>query len=180
MFQDDTVQQLLKEIDGIREKFFLANNRTQKRELEEQEEDHRKELEKELERQRTEWIENQQAEIERRIAQLPNPEQREQLQAKEQKTFERRKQEFDAEFENARKIVRWKPYDQNAKTDWFKPERMFGIRGGVDSGTWKSALCPIAKGKWETWETLSRCRFLKPLPVQAISTVCSMKRRVSF
>ena len=29
LFQDDTVQQLLKEIEGIREKFFLANNRGQ-------------------------------------------------------------------------------------------------------------------------------------------------------
>ena len=54
------------------------------------------------------------------------------MREKEQKTFETRKQKFDAEFENARKIVRWKPYDQNAKTDWFEPERMFGINDGVD------------------------------------------------
>ena len=133
LFQDDTVQQLLKEIDGIREKFFLANNRTQKRKLEEQEEDCRKQLEKELERQRTEWIENRQREIDEKVNQLPTAELREQLRKKEQRTFETRKQEFDAEFENARKIVRWKPYDQNAKADWFEPERMFGIRDGVDA-----------------------------------------------
>ncbi len=132
LFQDDTVQQLLKEIDGIREKFFLANNRTQKRKLEEQEEDCRKQLEKELERQRTEWIENRQREIDQKVNQLPTAELREQLREKEQETFETRKKEFDAEFENACKIVRWKPYDQNAKTDWFEPERMFGIRDGVD------------------------------------------------
>ncbi len=132
LFQDDTVQQLLKEIDGIREKFFLANNRTQKRKLEEQEEDCRQQLEEELERQRTEWIESRQREIDQKVNQLPTAELREQLREKEQKTFETRKKEFDAEFENARKIVRWKPYDQNAKTDWFEPERMFGIRDGVD------------------------------------------------
>ena len=132
LFQDDTVQQLLKEIDRIREKFFLANNRTQKRKLEEQEEDYRKQLEKELERQRTEWIESRQREIDQKVNQLPTAELREQLREKEQKTFETRKKEFDAEFENARKIVRWKPYDQNAKTDWFEPERMFGINDGVD------------------------------------------------
>ena len=132
LFQDDTVQQLLKEIDGIREKFFLANNRTQKRKLEEEEEDCRKQLEKELERQRTEWIESRQREIDQKVNQLPTVELREQLREKEQKTFETRKKEFDAEFENARKIVRWKPYDQNAKTDWFDPERMFGINDGVD------------------------------------------------
>ncbi len=133
LFQDDTVQQLLKEIDGIREKFFLANNRTQKRKLEEQEEDCRKQLEKELERQRTKWIESRQREIEQKVNQLPTAALRDKLREKEQKTFETRKKAFDAEFENARKIVRWKPYDQNAKTDWFEPERMFGIRDGVDA-----------------------------------------------
>ncbi|MCG8626642.1 MAG: hypothetical protein MJE68_32160, partial [Proteobacteria bacterium] len=133
LFQDDTVQQLLKKIDRIREKFFLANNRTQKRKLEEQEEDCRKQLEKELERQRTEWIENRQAEIESKIAPLPNPKQREQMREKEQKAYEKIKEKFDDSFEDARKIAQWKPYDQNAKTDWFEPERMFGIRDGVDA-----------------------------------------------
>ena len=132
LFQDDVVQQLLKEIDGIREKFFLANNRGTKRELENQEETCRTQLENELERQRTEWIENQQAEIDRKIAEFSNPELREQLREKEQKTFEARKKIFDADFENARKIARWKPYDQNAKEDWFNPEWMFRITEGFD------------------------------------------------
>ncbi len=132
LFQADTVQQLLKEIDTIRERFFLANNRTQKRDLEEQEENCREQLEKELERLRTEWIENRQTEIEAKIAPLPNSEQREQLREKEQKTFEARKKVFDADFENARKIAQWKPYDQNARTDWFDPEWMFGVTDGFD------------------------------------------------
>ena len=67
LFQDDAVQQLLKKIDAIREKFFLANNRTQKRKLEEQEEDCRKQLEEELERQRTEWIESRHREIDQKV-----------------------------------------------------------------------------------------------------------------
>ena len=132
LFQDDTVQQLLKEIDAIHEKFFLASNRGQKRKLEEQEDDLREQLEKELERQRTEWIEIQQAKIERKIAQLPNPEQREQLRETEQKAYESRKGKFDASFEDARKIAQWKPYDQNEKADWFDPEWMFGITEGYD------------------------------------------------
>ena len=132
LFQDDVVQQLLKEIDGIREKFFLANNRGSKRKLEKQEEKCRTQLEKELERQRTEWIENRQREIEQKIAPLPNAKQREQLREKEQKTFEAHKKKFDADFENARKIARWKPYDQNAKADWFDPEWMYGITDGYD------------------------------------------------
>ena len=132
LFQDDTVQQLLKEIDGIREKFFLANNRGQKRELEEQEEKCHEQLENELERQRTEWIENRQAEIERKIAEFSNPELQDQLREKEQKKFEVQKRMFDADFENALKIARWKPYDQNAKEDWFDPEWMFRIMDGYD------------------------------------------------
>ena len=132
MFQNDTVQQLLKKVDAIHEKFFLASNRGQKRKLEEQEDDHRKRLEKELEQQRTEWIEIQQAEIERKIAQLPNPEQREQLRETEQKAYKSRKEKFDVCFEDARKIAQWKPYDQNEKADWFDPEWMFGIAEGFD------------------------------------------------
>ena len=132
LFQDDTVQQLLKEIDRIRERFFLANNRTQKRKLEAQEEKCREQLENELEQQRTEWIENRQTEIESKIAPLPNPEQRKQLREKEQKAYEKHKEKFDASFEEARKIAQWKPYDQNAKADWFEPERMFGFTDGFD------------------------------------------------
>ena len=132
LFEDDTVQQLLKEIDAIREKFFLTNNRGTKRKLEEQEEEYRAQLENELERQRIEWIENRQREIETEIALLRNPEQREQVREKKQKTFEARKKKFDAEFEDALKIARWKPYDQNAKEDWFDPEWMFRLTDRFD------------------------------------------------
>ena len=132
LFQDDVVQQLLKEIAPIREKFFLANNRQKKRKLEEQEERCRKQLENELERQRTEWINNQQRKIKQKVAQLPNPKQREQQLKEEQAKYKIRKAKFDADFENARKIVQWKPYDQNAKADWFDPEWMYGITDGYD------------------------------------------------
>ncbi len=132
LFENDTVQQLLKEIDAIRERFFLANNRGTKRDLEKREEKCREQLENELERQRTEWIENRQTEIESKIASLRNPEQREQLKEKEQKKFETHKRIFDIDFENARKVAQWKPYDQNAKTDWFDPEWMYGVKDGFD------------------------------------------------
>lgn len=132
LFQNDTVQQLLKEIDAIHEKFFLASNRGQKRKLEEQENNRRERLAKELERQRIEWIEIQQSEIERKIVQLPNPKQRQWLREREQKAYKSRKEKFDACFEDARKIAQWKPYDQNKKAAWFDPEWMFGITEGSD------------------------------------------------
>ena len=132
LFQDDAVQQLLQKINAIHEKFFLESNREQKRELAEQEDNLRKQLENELERHGTAWIKNRQAEMESKIAQLPNPEQREQVREKEQKAYETHKEKFDAGFEDARKIAQWKPYDQNAKADWFDPEWMFGITSGFD------------------------------------------------
>ena len=132
LLQDDDIQQLLEEIDGIREKHFLANNRKQKRDLEKLEEKRRKQLEKELESQRTKWVESQEREIERRVAQLPNPEHRKQLLEEEQKEYKERKKKFDISFEDARKIAGWKPYDQNARADWFDPEWMFRITDGFD------------------------------------------------
>ena len=132
LLQDDIVQQLLKEIEVIREKFFLANDRGLKYQLVKDEKKYRKQLEKELEQQRTEWIETQQREIERKIALLRNSEQCKQMREKEHKTFEARKKQFDAHFENARKIAHWKPYDQNAIADWFDPEWMFGVTDGFD------------------------------------------------
>ena len=132
LLQDDAVQQLLKEIEVIREKHVLANNRAQKLRLEAQEEDLHKRLEEELEIQRRKWVESQQREIERKVAQLPKLKQREQLREEEQKKYQWRKNKFDSDFEYARKIISWKPYDQNASADFFDPEWMFGVRDGFD------------------------------------------------
>ena len=132
LLQEDSVQQLIKEIEGIREKHFLTNNRQRKLDLEEEEDELRERLKQELEVQRAKWVEIQQREIERKVDQLPKPEQREQLREVEQKRYEERKKEFDFGFEDARKIAGWKPYDQNASADWFDPEWMFGITDGFD------------------------------------------------
>ena len=132
LLQDDAVQQLLKEIEVIREKHVLANNRGQKLRLEAQEEDLHKQLEEELEIQRRKWVESQQREIEQKAARLPKLEQRKKWRAEEQKKYRWRKKKFDSDFEYARKIISWKPYDQNASADFFDPEWMFGIRDGFD------------------------------------------------
>ena len=132
LLQDDAVQQLLKEIEVIREKHVLANNRGQKLRLEAQEEDLHKQLEEELEIQRRKWVESQQREIEQKAARLPKLEQRKKWRAEEQKKYRWRKNKFDSDFEYARKIISWKPYDQNASADFFDPEWMFGVRDGFD------------------------------------------------
>ena len=132
LLQDDAVQQLLKEIEVIREKHVLANNRGQKLRLEAQEENLHKRLEEELEIQRRKWVESQQREIEQKAARLPKPEHRKKWREEEQKKYRWRKKKFDSDFEYARKIISWKPYDQNASADFFDPEWMFGIRDGFD------------------------------------------------
>ena len=132
LLQDDTVQQLLEEIEGIRGKHFLANNRQQKLDLEDQEDECRERLKEELEIQRTKWMKNRKQEIKHKVNQLPNPEHREQLREVEQKKYEGRKKEFDSGFKDAHKIASWKPYDQNASADWFASEWMFGINDGFD------------------------------------------------
>ncbi len=132
LLQDDAVQLLLQEIEVIREKHVLANNRGQKLHLEAQEEDLHKRLEEELEIQRTKWVESQQREIEQKAARLRKPEQRKKWRKEEQKKYRWRKKKFDSDFEYARKIISWKPYDQNASADFFDPEWMFGVRDGFD------------------------------------------------
>ena len=132
LLQDHAVQQLLKEIEAIREKYFLTNNRQQKLDLEDQEEEYRGRLKAELENQRAKWVERQEREIERKVDQLPNPKHGKQLREQEQKRYRVLKEKFDSDFEDARKIAGWKPYDQNAKADWFAPEWMFGIADGFD------------------------------------------------
>ena len=132
LLQEDAIQQLIKEIEGIREKRFLTNDRGQKLNLEEREDECREQLKEELESQREKWVESQQREIERKVAQLPNPEHRKQLREVEQKEYKGRKKKFNLSFEDARKIASWKSYDQNASADWFDPEWMFGVRTGFD------------------------------------------------
>ena len=132
LLQDDTVQQLLKEIEAIREKYFLANNRPQKFQYTRQEQACRDQLDQALKAQKKEWAARQQRDIDEKIARIPNPKDREKLREDELKKYSMREKRFDASLETARKVAHWKPYDQNAKADWFDPEYMFGMTRGFD------------------------------------------------
>ena len=133
LLQADAVQQKRKEIEAIREKYFLANNRPQKLRYIRQEKACREQMERALEGQQAEWNESEQQEIDRKVAQLPNPEHRKHLREKLLKDYEARKAKFNSSLDDAQKIVRWDPYDQNAPAaDWFDAEYMFGMDGGFD------------------------------------------------
>ena len=132
LLQDDTVQQLLKEIEAIREKYFLANNRPQKLQYTREEQACRDQLDQALKAQKEEWAMRQQRDIDDRVARIPNPKDREKLREDELKKYSLREKRFDASLETAQKVAHWKPYDQNAKADWFDPEYMFGITRGFN------------------------------------------------
>ncbi len=132
LLQDDTVQQLLKEIEAIREKYFLANNRPQKLRYTRQEQACRDQLDQALKAQKEEWAARQQRDIDEKIARIPNPKDREKLREDELKKYRMREKRFDASLETAQKVAHWKPYDQNATVNWFDPEYMFGMTRGFD------------------------------------------------
>ncbi len=132
LLQEDAIQRLQKKLRAIRENHYLPSDQSQKRDLEAQDETLCKRLENELETQRSKWIEIQRREIDERATELPNAAAQGRWREIEGRRFEERLQEYDREFENVRKIISWKPYDQNATADFFDPKWMFGVREGFD------------------------------------------------
>ena len=132
LLQEDAIQRLQKKLRAIRENHYLPSDQSQKRDLEAQDETLCKRLENELETQRSKWIEIQRWEIDERATELPNAAAQGRWREIEGRRFEERLQEYDREFENVRKIISWKPYDQNATADFFDPKWMFGVREGFD------------------------------------------------
>ena len=132
LLHEDVIQQLQQQVMTIREKHYLPSNQSQKRSLEVQDEALCKQLEDELKTQRNKWIQIQRREIDEKAALLPNTVEQERWREIEQGKFEERLREFDRGFENVRKIISWKPYDQNATANFFDPEWMFGVKNGFD------------------------------------------------
>ncbi|MYK39825.1 MAG: hypothetical protein F4049_06350, partial [Gemmatimonadetes bacterium] len=132
LLQDDAVQQNRKQIEAIREKYFLANNRPQKLHYIRQEEKCRKRLKQALEFKRAEWAEREQREIDRKVTQLPKERDRRQLRKQLWKDYKAREEKLNSSLEDAQKIAHWNPYDQNAVADWFDAEYMFGFDDGFD------------------------------------------------
>ncbi len=132
LLEDDIVQQNFKRIRAIRENYFLASNRQQKLQYIRQEQACREQLDQALKAEKEEWAARQQRDIEKKITQIPNPKDRERLREYELKKYRTREKRFEASLEDARKVAQWKPYDQNARTNWFDPEYMFGVTNGFD------------------------------------------------
>ena len=132
LLHEDVIQQLQQQVMTNREKHYLPSNQSEKRSLEVQDEALCNQLEDELKTQRNKWIQIQRREIDEKAALLPNTAEQERWRKIEQGKFEEHLREFDRGFENVRKIISWKPYDQNATANFFDPEWMFGVKNGFD------------------------------------------------
>ena len=129
---EDVIQQKYQKIKVVREKYFLASNRTQKRRYISQEEKLRQELEQELETVLKDWRATEERETDRKVALLPSKVSQKRFRNAERERLQVGESRLTASLAGFRRIARWDPYDQNAHAAWFDPEYMFGITGGFD------------------------------------------------
>ena len=73
-------------------------------------------LQQALEDTRLDWDEKQQREMERKVAQIPNPKDVTTLRNDLMKRYRALKKDFLSGLENAQKIANWTPFDQNAQS----------------------------------------------------------------
>ena len=132
LLQGDSMQQLRKEMEGVREKYFLASNRAKKLVYIRQEHELREQMKVALEDQRKNWIQNERCEIDRKVGQLPTPEHREQLLKNLLEDFEKRRIRYESGLESVRRIVSWDSHDFNVSADFFDAGWMFGVKNGFD------------------------------------------------
>ena len=130
--ENDTIQKVQSEIQSIRERYFLASTRKEKLGYIDKENESRRELYQALKKQQAAWVSEQKKKINQMVAKLPTEESRKQLRKELEKEYERLERERNFRFEEARKIARWVPYDQNSSAEFFDPVGMFGVRNGFD------------------------------------------------
>ena len=132
LLQEDTIRQLQRKITANREKYFLPSTRRKKVGYIREGDRLSEQLQQALEDTRLDWDEKQQREMERKVAQIPNPKDVTTLRNDLMKRYRALKKEFLSGLENAQKIANWTPFDQNAQSDWFDPKYMFGVEEGFD------------------------------------------------
>ena len=129
---DDGVLSKRKEVEAVRERYFLADSRPTKVDCIAAEQRLRRELQAMLEDERRTWIAAQKRDIESTAKALPNPAARKTFREGELRKLASRQRAYDAALADARKVAAWDPYDQNAHAAWFGAEYMFGVSGGFD------------------------------------------------
>ena len=132
LLDDGNIQQLRQEIDGIRKLYFSENDRQKKLDYITDEEDCRNQLKDAIGKKYNELRNEEKSKIAYQVNQLPNEDDKKQLREKLEKEFRGYEAKLTAGVEEAKRIAKWDPYDQNDKADFFDPEWMFGIKEGFD------------------------------------------------
>ena len=130
--ENDTVQKKQSEIQSIRERYFLASTRKEKLKYIDKEIECRRELERALNKHHTAWAAQQKKKIDQEVAKFRTEESQKQLRKKLEQEYKQLERERNIRLEEARKIARWVPYDQNSSAEFFDPVGMFGVRNGFD------------------------------------------------
>ena len=121
-----------KEIEKVRERYFLADRPFKKYKCIQEDVRLRGELREILEKERLEWTAVQVRVIENIVARFPNAETRQTLREAEYRKLNVRQEKYDEAFRDARMIAEWDPYDQKSQANWFDASYMFGISNGFD------------------------------------------------
>lgn len=132
LLENDIIQQLRQEIEGIRIKYFSENNRQVKLKYIEDEEECREQLAAALATEYETWCKQEQNKISAQVKQVPKEQARQQLREKLQKAYKVREAKLTAGIAEAKRIANWDPYNQNNHANFFDPEWMFGIADGFD------------------------------------------------
>ena len=132
LLENDIIQQLRQEIEGIRVKYFSENNRQVKLKYMEDEEKCREQLAAALATEYETWCKQEQSKITAQVKQVPKEQAQQQLREKLQKAYKVREAKLIAGIAEAKRIADWDPYNQNDHANFFDPEWMFGIADGFD------------------------------------------------
>ena len=132
LLHEDAVASKRREVDEVRERYFLADSRQQKLKYIEKEKRLRCELYDVLETGHRCWVTDQEKTIESKVARFPRADAREAFRKNELCKLALRQRKYDETLKAAKRIAEWDPYNQNAHADWFDAEHMFGVSDGFD------------------------------------------------
>ena len=121
-----------KQVEDVRERYFLADSRPKKFECVRAERRLRGELRDILNVGRQEWRAAQERDINAKANELPDTADRKKYFQSELRQLKERESEYDNALSEARQVAEWDPYDQNACAGWFSAEYMFGVQDGFD------------------------------------------------
>ena len=121
-----------KQLQSLRQQYFLANNQIKKQQIKELDRHLRLDLSKLLKRLKDERIASENRRISQTMATLPNDSHRKSFFHNEQQKLDDLRTQLDRILLTADRISDWNPYNQNSVANWFDVSYMFGVPEGFD------------------------------------------------